>query len=68
MGTLSAILTVLGILCLGGIPLFFLTFLALMGLTPLYVAQVIPLIGIALLFIVLMYSRAMPISQVSRLW
>ena len=34
MGTLSAILTVLGILCLGGIPLFFLTFLALMGLTP----------------------------------
>lgn len=69
MGTLSAILTVLGILCLGGIPLFFLTFLAFMGLTPLYVAQVIPIIGIALLLAIgLSLIRRLSPKAVKRMW
>ena len=69
MGILSAIMTVLGILCLGGIPLLFLTFLAFMGLTPLYVAQVIPLIGIALLLAIgLSLTRRLSSKGIKRMW
>lgn len=69
MGTLSAILTVLGILCLGGIPLLFVTFLALMGLTPLYVAQVIPIVGIALLLAIGLHpTRRLSSKAVKRMW
>ncbi len=69
MGIFSSILTILGVFCLGGIPLFFLTFLALMGLTPLYIAKVIPVVGIALLLVLaLTLIRRFSKPTVRRMW
>ena len=69
MGIFPATMTVLGILCLGAIPLFFLTFMAMMGMTPLYVAQVIPVIGVVLLLAIgLHLTRRLSPKAVRRMW